>query len=102
MSTTPLLDWEGPILPRHPRPTQEQAALRIKYALSGLRQTVLRAIQDATDRGTTDSELQTMLDMDGNTERPRRKELEMAGYIRDSGTTRLNRRGNQEIVWVAI
>ena len=90
------------ILPRNPKPTQEAAALKIKYALKGQRMAVYREIAVAGAYGATDSEIQQALDMDGNSARPRRRELQLAGWIRDGGTTRANRRGNLEIVWVAL
>lgn len=43
--------------------------------------------------GLTDDEMQDWLSMNGNTQRPRRRELELAGKIRKAGT-RINRNGN--------
>lgn len=51
--------------------------------------------------GMTDEELQALLDMPGNSERPRRRELERKGLVRDSGRRRQVRSGRQAIVWVA-
>jgi hypothetical protein len=39
--------------------------------------------------------------MAGSTERPRRRELEEAGWIRDSGRTRKTASGHDAIVWLA-
>jgi hypothetical protein len=50
--------------------------------------------------GMTDDELQQKLGMDGNTERPRRGELEKAKLIKDSGITRYTRKRRLAIVWV--
>lgn len=50
--------------------------------------------------GATDDEIQAALKIPGNTERPRRKELETAGRIRKSGT-RKNAGGRACAVWVA-
>lgn len=51
--------------------------------------------------GMTDEELQALLEMPGNSERPRRRELERKGLIRDSGRRRAVRSGRQAIVWIA-
>lgn len=103
MSETPPLDWQqSPILPKNPTLTQEMAAARAKYVVSGQRQTIFRAIRESGEHGCTDSELQEALDISGNSERPRRKELQLAGYVKDSGRIRSNSRGNFETVWVAV
>lgn len=47
----------------------------------------------------TDEEIQRSLKMDGNTERPRRRELELAGKIVDSGKRRKTSTGSPAIVW---
>jgi hypothetical protein len=39
--------------------------------------------------------------MDPNTERPRRRELQLNGLVRDSGERRLNRSGRRAVVWEA-
>lgn len=64
------------------------------------RERVLNAIITAGGAGLTDDEIQTKLEMPGNTQRPRRKELEQAARIEPAGT-RLNTRGNRCRVWVA-
>lgn len=51
--------------------------------------------------GSTDQEIQVGLRMPGNTERPRRRELEMAGRIRDSGIRRTTEAEREAIVWIA-
>lgn len=63
------------------------------------RQRIYEAIVTASD-GLTDDELQAMLGLDGNTQRPRRRELDMAGKITTNGR-RTNVRGNWCAVWVA-
>lgn len=47
----------------------------------------------------TDQELQQGLHIPGNTERPRRIELEKAGVVQDSGWMRATRSGKLAIVW---
>lgn len=47
----------------------------------------------------TDEEIQRSLKMDGNTERPRRRELELSGKIVDSGKRRKTSTGSPATVW---
>lgn len=97
----PLLAWQrSPILPVSPTVTQEQAAARIKWRVTGMRQTIYRMIKEAGERGATDDEIQRALDIEGSTERPRRRELEIAGHIVNAEKVRANSRGNNETVWV--
>lgn len=64
--------------------------------------TLRRAIYDYLTRygGCTDEELQAKLNMAGNTERPRRRELELLGLVLDSGARRSTRTGRKAVVWV--
>ncbi len=64
-----------------------------------LRQQVFDAIYESVD-GLTDDEIQAQLGLSGNTERPRRWELEQAGHIWQRGT-RVNARNRHCAVWVA-
>jgi hypothetical protein len=81
--------------------TSRDAAQTIAPTAATLRQRVLDAIIDAGQAGLTDDEIQAHLGMPGNTERPRRRELEDAGRITNMGT-RLNWRGNLCRVWIAL
>ena len=54
-----------------------------------------------TFMAATDEEIQRSLKMDGNTERPRRRELELAGKIVDSGKRRKTSTGSPAVVWKA-
>lgn len=49
--------------------------------------------------GATDDEIQISLDMRGQTERPRRRELVDLGLVRDTGKTRLTEAGRDAVVW---
>lgn len=51
-------------------------------------------------RGATDEEMQTALGMEGNTERPRRRELQLGGLIVDSGQRRLTTSRRRAVVWI--
>lgn len=88
------------IPPHNGTPTSQAAAERIEPNASSLRALVLDYIR--TSGGATDEEIQVALGMAGNTERPRRRELEQAGLIQDSGTTRRTASGRMAVVWVAI
>ena len=78
------------------------AAAEIVLPKTGtLRRKVYDMILIHADFGATDYELQTRLDLTGNTERPRRKELQERGLIHDSGRRRPTPSGRASIVWVA-
>ena len=51
--------------------------------------------------GATDQEISITLQISENTVRPTRKTLEIDGFVRDSGLTRKNRKGNDCIIWRA-
>ena len=91
---------KGP--PRNARVTRSAANVAIKPLAAGLRRRVYDFILSRRELGATDGETQTALDMRGSTQRPRRKELQEAGLIRDSGTIRPTASGRASVVWVAI
>lgn len=77
---------------RHDHPdTARAAALAVAPRTGTQRRRVLERI---AARPSTDDEIQRALNMNGNTERPRRVELVDGGWVRDSG---LRRKG--AIVW---
>lgn len=88
-------------------PAQMHSATSIEAAESmvpecaTLRRAVLAAVRAAGEDGLTDEEVQDRLAMSGSTQRPRRRELEKAGLVRDSGRTRQTRSGRNAVVWVA-
>jgi hypothetical protein len=47
----------------------------------------------------TDEEVMASTDMEGNTLRPRRRELQLSGYIVDSGERRKTQSGRTATVW---
>lgn len=65
-----------------------------------LRAQVLGFISLMGGDGATDEEMQLAMDMEGNTERPRRRELQLAGLIVDSGRRRLTTKDRKAVVWV--
>lgn len=83
-------------LPRNPTDTQLDAAKRIWPRAETQRGRVLRLI---TWTPSTDEEIAGWCRMNLNSVRPRRKELQEAGWIRDSGLRRKTRSGVKAIVW---
>lgn len=52
--------------------------------------------------GATDADIQAALNLSGDTERPRRLELQAAGKVEDSGRRVKTQYGRQATVWVAV
>lgn len=82
-------------------PTSVAAAERAEPAAATQRRAVLDFLRGRGAEGATDEEIQVALGMVGNTQRPRRGELQKAGLIRDSGTTRPTRSGCKAVVWIS-
>jgi len=82
--------------------TSEAAAVTLRPTARTLRAKVYRFIRDQAGHGATDEEAQLFLGMNPSTERPRRRELQQQGLIRDSGLTRRTRSNRQAVVWVAV
>jgi hypothetical protein len=81
--------------------TSAEAAEIILPKTGTLRRHVYDMILNWGSFGATDFELQARLCLTGNTERPRRKELQDRGLIHDSGRRRPTPSGRDSIVWVA-
>lgn len=85
--------------------TSELAARRLEGD-PGRRVTALGRVMDAIaaagDAGLTDEEIQRQLDMNPNTQRPRRIELARMGLISRTGGTRATASGHPAEVWVAV
>lgn len=80
--------------------TSLAAAEATQPKLNELQQHVLATIR--FNIGCTDEEIGTWTGLPGNTVRPRRRELQLAGLIRDSGRTRATASGRQAVVWIAV
>lgn len=78
--------------------TSQAAAAQIKYKVGDLHRAILSHLLEVG--GATDEQLMDALDMGGNTERPRRRELQLMGYIEDSGKTAVTRSGRSAVVWI--
>jgi len=77
-------------------PTSREAAMKV-VTPGTLRADVLKLITESG--GATDEEIQDRLRMNPNTQRPRRRELQQAGLVRDSGDKRTTRAGRYAVVW---
>ena len=89
-------------LPAHQKhsPTSKAAAEAIKPRIGPMHEKILRVLRMMDEwNGATDEQMQNALKMPANTQRPRRRELQLWGYIIDSGTTRPTQSGRQAVVW---
>ena len=79
------------------------AAEAIAPSAGALRQQVFDFLQARLREGdgATDEEMQITLNMTGNTQRPRRRELVQMLLVEASTVRRLTRAGNLAVVWVA-
>ncbi len=66
-------------------------------SITGKQRAVLEFIQERGAYGATDKQIQSGLNMSGDTQRPRRRELERAGLIREADHPRTGCK-----VWVAV
>jgi len=82
--------------------TSVAAANAIEPNAETLRRKVLMFLRDCGWEGATDEEIQTGLDMQGSTQRPRRIELVNAGLVRKANTQRRTTSNRLATVWVAI
>ncbi len=80
--------------------TSHLAAERVLPHTGTQRFRVLRSLYYALPGGLTDEEMVQELEMNPNTQRPRRVELVDGGWVRDSGNRRNTRSGSRAIVWV--
>lgn len=81
--------------------TSVAAAEAIKPRTGPLHKLILDHLAQCPN-GCTDEELMAALDLSGNTERPRRRELQLMGRVVDSGRTRPTQSGKQATVWEAL
>ena len=79
--------------------TSIDARAKIEPRIGTLRRKVYELFINRGISGLTDQEIEKYLHLDGNTVRPIRGSLVTDGFIIDTGTTRLNDKGNQCIVW---
>lgn len=80
--------------------TSKLAAEEIKPEAATLREQVYQALKDIGPM--TDEEMQDLLDMNPSTQRPRRIELQRAGWVEGTGSKRLTKSQRQAVVWRAV
>lgn len=95
------LDAPGAKLRNDAPPTSRAAAVKVAPGAGTQRGRVLRCIVAAGAEGATDDQVRDRLGLELNTIRPRRLELVEAGYVIDSGDTRMTPSGNPAVVWLA-
>lgn len=78
--------------------TSRAAAAQIKKRIGPLHAAVLAYL--AGVNGATDEEMQRGIPMAANTQRPRRRELELMGRVMDSGRRRLTASRRDAVVWI--
>lgn len=81
--------------------TSRAAADAIVPSAATLRRMVYDWLLERREDGGTDEDIQVALSMAGNTERPRRQELEKEGLVVKTARTRATSSGRQAAVWVA-
>jgi hypothetical protein len=84
------------------RETSRIAAERVYPKSGSIRLSVYEYLIRQGLRGATDQEMQSNLNLSGDTIRPTRITLLKDGFIIDSGETRNNTNGNPCVVWRAI
>jgi hypothetical protein len=94
-----MLDDNKVVIAHNAQRTSIAAAQKILPKTGSLRRKVYEYILNEGLRGATDQEMETTLNIDGNTIRPTRISLVKDGFIMDTGTTRKNQHGNDCIVW---
>ena len=87
---------------KNKKETSLEALESVKPSTDVMRAKVAQFIRRRKKKGATDEEVQDALDMNGNTQRPRRWELIEEGFVKDSGTRRSTRALRSSIVWVWV
>ena len=98
MNQLQLFDEQGRATIREPAPhngtqTSIAAAESIEPSMGRLQQIVLAYVVERGQLGATREEIETGLELGGNTVRPRVKELERKGLVRVCNDTRATRSG---------
>ena len=92
---------QDPVPPSVPVDTSEEAAEAIRPSAHILRGKVLAYIEGEERNGATDDEVQRALGMNGNTERPRRSELETMGFLVRTDRRRKTSSGRNAVVFMS-
>lgn len=96
MDDQPNLPFGGHAPAQQHSLTSKAAAQDIERKIGRLHRLVLVALAGG---GQTDEALMNITGLGANTLRPRRRELQLMGKVRDSGKTRLVASGKSAVVW---
>jgi hypothetical protein len=96
MTQGDLLSWVPYV--RHSE-TSRAAADAMAPHVTPLQQKILDHLREYGE--LTDEEMQWGIPMGANTQRPRRRELQLLGRVVDTGKTRANASGKQAVIWKA-
>jgi hypothetical protein len=91
--------WNQAPAVRHSE-TSKAAAEDIQQCAGTLRAKVLGYLKASGP--ASDEAMQRALHMGANTQRPRRRELELAGLVRDSGKRTKTSSGRSAVLWIAV
>ena len=80
--------------------TSKAAARSVKSTRGRIMQMVLGSLRASMPYGRTDEDLQGLLGIPGNTERPARVALVQQGLVVDSGNTARTSSGRKAVLWV--
>lgn len=80
--------------------TSRTAAISMRNHTTYIRERIYEYIASRHRIGATADEIQSHLEIDGSTVRPRLVEMRKLGQVRDSGETRKTRSGRSAVIWV--
>ena len=101
MKTMQQLDLFNEAAHSNARVTRQAAAVAIRPTAGRQRMKVLAFLISRGTRGATDEETQAATGLTGNSERPRRQELQKLQLIEDSGDVRATAAGRCAVIWRA-
>jgi hypothetical protein len=93
------IDWEPP---HNGTATSRAAAVSMQTHTARIRNRILDFIKSRHSTGATAHEIEVMLEIPGNTCRPRLIELRKLGQIKDSGLTRKTSTRRNAVVWLGV
>lgn len=89
-----------PKTPHNNTPTSCIAAKLAQTFAASQQEQVFQAIEQAGANGLTDQEIETALNIAGNSVRPRRRKLVELGRVKESGNLRLTDSKSPAVVWI--
>jgi len=95
----PAVDRNVVIVHHDAQHTSIRAAIRVLPKTGSHR---MRVYESLCLHNATDEELETLLNMSGNSIRPTRGSLVKDGLVKATGFTRLTRSGNDAMVWQVV